>query len=362
MDAGFPMSMMGEDLWAPCPTLSSLGFDPSKASANAGNPAPVLMVQINIIREGLVLCINMQHNVCDIMGQAAVMSWLSKACSGKAFTTEELRIGNMERRGLVSFDEEEMLDPKEALKHQLISLHPTSKNLHTSTPEATTLAPSLPPECSWTYFSFGASSLERLKDLATRELPEGFSGYVSTDDALSAFIFRSVLRARSPRLLGDPCVTFARAVDARRYLHVPADYPGILQNMAYTSYRLSTLIATPLGHIAAAMRQRIDPQSSDLRKRTLALLRISFTATLQSDIDIMLSSWYKVAAYDWGFGLGLGTAVAVRRPGFVPVESLMYIMPRASDGAVAVAMCLRKGDFSRLIQDQEWNQHVELLG
>ena len=98
-DAGFPMSMMGEEIWAPCPTLASLSFDPSKPSSNAGDPAPVLLVQLSIIKGGLVLCVNMQHNTCDMMGQAAVIGRLSKACRGEEFTKDDLEIGNIERRG-----------------------------------------------------------------------------------------------------------------------------------------------------------------------------------------------------------------------------------------------------------------------
>jgi hypothetical protein len=59
-----------------------------------------LLIQLNFIEEGLVLCINMQHNVCEMMGQAAVMVWLSKACSGQDFTDGELNVGNLERYGV----------------------------------------------------------------------------------------------------------------------------------------------------------------------------------------------------------------------------------------------------------------------
>lgn len=71
--AGFPMLMMGEEILAPCQTVASLGFDPSKPSGNADDLAPVLLVQLNIVRGGIVLCKDMQHNTCDMMGQAAVI-------------------------------------------------------------------------------------------------------------------------------------------------------------------------------------------------------------------------------------------------------------------------------------------------
>jgi hypothetical protein len=58
---------------APCATIASSAFGSSKTSGIGDDPAPVMLVQLGIIRDGLVLCISLQHNVCDMMGQAAVM-------------------------------------------------------------------------------------------------------------------------------------------------------------------------------------------------------------------------------------------------------------------------------------------------
>jgi hypothetical protein len=62
----------------------------------------------------------MQHNVCGMMGQAAVMGWLSKACSGKELTSEELKIVNLEGQEAVSLKKGEIFDPSTDLKNQLI--------------------------------------------------------------------------------------------------------------------------------------------------------------------------------------------------------------------------------------------------
>lgn len=66
-----------------------------------------MMVQLSFIRGGFVLCINMQHNKCDMLGQTAVLYWLSKTCFGKELSEDELRLGNMLRKGLVPRYEEE---------------------------------------------------------------------------------------------------------------------------------------------------------------------------------------------------------------------------------------------------------------
>lgn len=70
---GYPMFVFGEDRWALCPTLAELGFEPTKPSRSTNEPASVMLVQLSFIKGGMVPCINMQHNVCDTLGQAAVM-------------------------------------------------------------------------------------------------------------------------------------------------------------------------------------------------------------------------------------------------------------------------------------------------
>ncbi|KAI4606501.1 hypothetical protein J4E83_010092 [Alternaria metachromatica] len=370
IDAGFPMRMLGEETWAPCPTLAALGFDPRKASGEDDRPAPVMLVQISYIRGGMVLCVNLQHNVCDMMGQAAVIGWLSKACAGEEFTREERKVGNMVRTGVVPLIEDEGWVPGMELQNQLFPPAPTVVK-EEDTAESTVAG--APVKCRWVYFDFSASSLKTLKDLATTTLPQDFTSFISTDDALTAFIFLSVLRARQTRLPPSTPTTLARAVDARRYLNIHPNYPGILQNMAYTRYTLSTLLSTPLGHIAATMRHSVDPAASDIAFRTRSLVtflaqspdnaaKTSPTATLDMSVDVALSSWTKVPAYEWDFGRGLGKAVAVRRPGFVPVEGLVYLMPKGREGSVAVAMCLREEDLGVLKRDGEWERMATYVG
>lgn len=370
-EAQYPMSMLHEDTWAPCPTLSSLAFDPTKPSGSGTEPAPVMLVQLSFIKGGVVLCINMQHNVCDMMGQAAVMAWFSKACRGEEFTAQELEIGNADRRETVpvpngSVDQDHILSD---LEDQLLPTTTTASNNDAPAPPA----PTPPPPCSWSYYKFPPSSQLHLKALATSSLPPS-TPFISTDDALSAFILTSLLRIRRPRLPSPSrTISLARAVDARRYLSVPSNYPGILQNMAYTNFTITELSTMPLSHVAAHLRRKIDPELSDVAQRTRSLLtflsqapenmnKVSFTARQRYDADVALSSWAKVPAYEWDFGMGLGAAVAVRRPGFVPVESLVYVMPRDADGGVVVAMCLREGDVERLRGDGEWGGLVEFVG
>jgi trichothecene 3-O-acetyltransferase len=142
----------------------------------------------------------------------------------------------------------------------------------------------------------------------------------------------------------------------------------MIQNMTYTTYQLQKLITVPLGEIASALRVALDPKTTILPFHTRALATymhgqadkstVSPTSSLDLSVDIMLSSWAKIDAYDLDFNLGLGLPNAVRRPRFVPVQSLVYFMPRARDGEIAVAMCLQEEDMERLKADEEFAKYA----
>ncbi|EXJ83309.1 hypothetical protein A1O1_06928 [Capronia coronata CBS 617.96] len=89
---------------------------------------------------------------------------------------------------------------------------------------------------------------------------------------------------------------------------------------------------------------------------------VSVTATLDLGSDIMLSSWAKEKLHHLDFDLGLGKPDAVRRPAFDPVESLLYLLPRALDGEIAAAICLRDEDMERLKADKQFKEYARYIG
>ncbi|OBT93467.1 hypothetical protein VE01_08649 [Pseudogymnoascus verrucosus] len=224
-----------------------------------------------------------------------------------------------------------------------------------------------PPRCVWASFVLSPASLAALKSIALETRSPG-SSYVSTDDALSAFVWQSIMRARLARLPPTTEATFARAVDVRRYVDVPATYTGIVQNMTYTTYQLRKLVALPLGEIASALRVALDLKTTILPFHTRALATylhsqadksmVSPASSIDLSVDVMLSSWAKTDCYSLNFNLGLGFPEAVRRPRFAPLQSFVYFMPRACDGEIAVAMCLREEDMEQLRVDEEFVKYA----
>lgn len=372
-EANFPFVMLDESIFAPCSTL------PEVFAGAASDSAPVLLVQANFITGGLVITFNGQHNTMDAAGQAHIIRLLSKACSTEHFTNEELSVANELRHDKVPLLDESYT-PGPELAHQLVPpplLNPTPEGPSSSGP-----LPSLPAsKHTWSYFTFSSAALAALKSISLTSLPpNSASSFVSTDDALTAFIWQSITRVRLPRLQSSSTIDMTpnsikltRAVDVRRYLGISPSYPGLMQNMTYHSYLLSQLVSAPLGVIAANLRSAVDPNTSTLVHDTRALAtvlsrsndksRISFTASIDLEKDIMLSSWSKFDfLWELEFGLGLGKPEAVRRPQFTPVESLIYSMPKARDRGVAVGMCLRDEDLEKLKGHEEFAKYAEYVG
>lgn len=145
-----------------------------------------------------------------------------------------------------------------------------------------------------------------------------------------------------------------------------------MQNMTYHTYTLEHLVEEPLGAVASRLRYAIDPTTSNLAYNTHALATvlerrpdgtsISLTVGVDPSTGLMLSSWAGVDCYDLDFNLELGKPEAVRRPRFEPVESLIYLMPKALDGGIAVGLCLRDGDMERLRADEQFGMYARFVG
>ena len=361
--ANFPSSMLDESIVAPCTTLPR-----SSSTESESEPAPVLILQATFIAGGLLLAIVGSHNAMDMVGQGQIMHLLSKACRDEPFTSEELSSGNLPRRNLIPLLDHSYRPGPELARQILKPDPPPPTTKGTNAHQARLPA----PKYTRATFTFPATSLAALKTLAYKTIIPPAT-YVSTDDALSALIWQSITRARLPHL--NPTATnttFARAVDVRKHLGIPQTYPGLMQNMTFHTSTLQQLVEEPLGGIASQLRVAVDPATSNLAHNTRALATlfnrapdksvVSLTGRTDLSVDLMLSSWAKVDCYNLDFNLGLGIPEAVRRPQFEPVESLIYLMPRAADGEIAVAVCLRDDDMERLRADERFTTYARYLG
>ncbi|KAK0759359.1 hypothetical protein N5P37_007547 [Trichoderma harzianum] len=349
-ETNFPMRMLNESVIAPRNT-----FPAANAVSVREYGSPVFLVQANFIVGGLVLTFLGQHQTMDIVGQGQIMHLLSKACHGESFTENELSSGNLQRQNLIPVLDNYERGPELARHLAATATGPTRNGLDKHETK--------PTQIMWASFTFHPTSLAALKATAVKTLPSG-SSYVSTDDALSAFIWQSIMRARADRLPPNRETTFARAIDVRSFVDVPATYTGIVQNMTYATYTIQELVVLPLGEIASTLRAALEPNTTILPFHTRALAtylhsqadksHVSPASSLDFSVDVIVSSWAKTNSYDLDFNLGLGKPEAVRRPWFTPLQSFVYLMPRKADGEIAVAVCLEEENMKRLKADKEF--------
>ncbi|KAH6636384.1 hypothetical protein F5144DRAFT_486156 [Chaetomium tenue] len=290
---------------------------------------------------------------------------LDRVCRGEEIPEAEVELANRERDGVIPELGDDEEESRERLGRQTVKMPPAVDMNATQHGEEVEQVPVSP--AVWASFSFSGQSLAALKAAA---LETATSNKISTDDTLTAFVFQSITRARYHRLRNDPSATctLGRAVDARRYLKVPATYPGLLNNMVYHSHSLQETISTPLGVLASELRHEVDPATSriGLYTRALAALlhrtpakgSISMGADTNPSRDIMISSWAGAGGdcYEMDFGMGLGVPAAVRRPVFVPVEGLGYLLPKHPSGEIGLVICLREEDMELLKGDEEWRR------
>lgn len=357
--SNFPFSMLDGSLLAPCKTLES-----------SSEGLLVFLVQANFIRGGgLLLTLNGQHGAMDMAGFAQVMYLFSKACRDDGFTEDELSIGNMDRRNLIPLLDDEANDISNNHNGPLAGDEKPRK-MQLTEPKASST------NCKWAYFNFSNTSLAILKSQATTTLPTGTSEFTSTDDALSAFIWRSISRIRLQRFTplnqstSNPETTLSRNVDVRRHLGIPASYPGLVTDTTVHTFPLEEVANQSLGFLSNELRSALDPAALSRHTREIAT-RMSrekkseitkSAAKAYPEFEIRLSSWAKEKCYSLDFGFGL--PVAVRRPRFTEGsrDGLVYFLPKSLGGDIVVGICLTCEGMERLRNDEDFVKVGTFLG
>jgi hypothetical protein len=344
-----PCSMLKEEFFAPITVLPSGDEDRS----------PVLQLQLSIITGGVVLSVMANHQAMDGTAQDQICYLLDKACNGISFTEEEIRIGNLEREGIVDIFNDDWQPP---LKSMYRANPSTARE---TTPKKTT--PDDKVEHHWISVLFSPSSLSKLKTTISHDLQ---SGFISTDDALTALIWQSIAKARLARYPPSTTSTIGRSVNPRKYLGIPATYPGYISNNAYSTYTLHDLANSSLSSIAAELRSKVHniPGIRDTTKEFATLLHratnkneVNINATLDLDVDVIFSSWANMRGYEFDFGLGLGKPTYFRRMDHLGVPSLGFLLPKRPDGENVLSICLRDDDIAILRSDPVFTTYGRFL-
>lgn len=357
--SGAPMSMLDEE------TLARRKGGPDQYDESK-QPAPVLEIQANVLQGGLILNFQGNHNIMDMNGMGQIIQLVAKALREEPFTEYEIAQGNQDRRNIVK-----LLDPGQL--PDMSRYIPKPKVNNPDPPVALTTM----NKVRWVYFTFSAQNLAELKATAstpTSESPHATTvPWITTDDALSAWICQHIFTARLKRLPKAPKATICRAINARRFLQppIPKEYTGHAVTCAYTEVFLDDPAATSdLRRLAHMMRSDVLATNSHAIQSFATKLDslddkggLSFGAQLDlSKFDITVSSWSGLGVGSVEFGKTLGFPAFAKRPRLFPIESIIYLMPKTPAGDIDMACCLQESDIISLQNDAQFTKFGRYIG
>ena len=318
---------------------------------------PVLVVQANFCRGGLLLTFAGMHIVMDGNGLGQLIRMFASGCRGEPILEEDIRAAHLNRETYIP----SLKESETPMKHLDLRIDPN---------ENTSEGPKEITPMLWTYFRLPASNLSQLKLEASKDCPPG--SWITTNDAISALIWKAITKARSPHLNTSETCTLLRAINMRRVLKPPVP-DNFLGNTVWCSF-IHLPIKDLIDRISLSAISRLVRKETleidDFYIRSLAqLLRdepdkrtIGFD-TKRPERDFVVSSWADLPVYpEEGFGSQLGMPEFVRRPNMTPMEGLAYLMPKDPEGNIDLAIALRESDLEGLKNEEEWMSYAEYIG
>ncbi|KAE8152514.1 transferase family-domain-containing protein [Aspergillus avenaceus] len=315
-----------------------------KPEAHPNSSPTVAAYKANFIRGGLVFNMHHHHYANDVMGWAGLAHQLAENCYAVANQTafplwEPACIGFPRLM-------------KEVAKSEEVD-GPTSPERHPDHGAGVSLLFHLPKS--------KAAELKRLT------MPN--EGWISTYDAFSVFIWRTLTRINTPVFKPDMSahLFWAEAVDMRRRIHDPKPPARIQGNVMFAALSDTAPVARPtvaeiisewpLSKLASYVRQMTD----SLRDKTAVNIRVDSyppMSVLQTDHRDA-----NITAANFGFA----TPTTYRHLFDCITQGVVIIYPPrttfpGSDEGCEFAIFYEKALAKNLIDDPEWNEYFEYRG
>ncbi|KAF7175196.1 hypothetical protein CNMCM7691_006600 [Aspergillus felis] len=216
-------------------------------------------------------------------------------------------------------------------------------------------------------FYFSKDSLKALKAEASpaNATESHDQQWVSTNDALSALLWRTVMAAQIPleTLEGDPTSVFNIAIDGRLRTN-PKVHPktlGCFMEYIAVSAPVRKILSTlKIADLAAMIRKAMLNANEEWTDDTIALEeqledvdRLVATAFLDvPGFNCLQSSWVNFDLYGLEWGPVLGDRIkAVRTPHVGVVNGLQVVLPRLPDGGMEVLVGVEGNCLDKLLKD-----------
>lgn len=351
--ASFPVRMIPSET-----VLTELKSAPLNYIQDANAVLPVLQVSVLFITGGVLLAFSLQHTCGDATGFGLIIEHFATL----------LRRESLSEPLIAGANSEDLLTAPRLKEGQQSLLDQTQAPADSLSQSRHFFASPDKPK-TWFCVRFSAESLARLKNAATLDHAQA---WISTNDALTAFIWQRVTTARRPRISQGTGMTCCNRISSARKLFSPPLREGLLGCLirpVFCPLPAAQVLVSPLAELAAILRRtsrKLDDHA--LRSITSAMERHPGTVPNWSppsdcDVTLQISSvqWSHLRAHELSFG-PLGRPQFARRIGSTPLAGSMYPLPKSRNGDIEVQMCLWEEDLAILRQDESWNEHAKFIG
>lgn len=332
-----------------------------KPEAHPDASPAVAAFKINFVRGGLVFNMHHHHYSNDVMGWAGYTRQLAENCYA-AFHKTAFPAWDPKNQDLSLFTKTE---PPEDQKVD----GPPAPDRHPGHIQGVSLLFHLPK-----------SKAAELKKLAT---PTDGS-WISTYDAFSAFIWRTITRVRAPIFNPEPSskLFWAEAIDMRRRCHNPKVSSRVRGNVMFAAVSTTAPVEQPtvaevisewpLPKVARYVRQMTDSVTQESLDKTLDMVA---TVRDKTSLNIRIDSLppmsvlqtdhrdASMASADFGFS----KPITYRHLTDRITEGVIIIYPPRndepeSDEGPEMSFFYEKRLAQTLIEDPEWNRYFEFRG
>ncbi|KAK2730289.1 enoyl- hydratase isomerase family [Colletotrichum kahawae] len=358
----FPVSSFSAEVFTRCPIWPA-----------PGQRIPITIVQANFIRGGLILNWNLFHLVGD--GQA-FYNWI------RVWAEETRRAQNLEIVNPVRYsdriytDRQIAQDSPQTLpkgKAGRLEDHPEYTIV---TDPATQLAKIATTDGHvGQIFYLSKDSLERLKQDAQPKTNDG--SFVSTNDALSALIWRSIMAAQFDvaQLDGSENSVYNIAIDGRGRSQ-PSIHPeamGSFLGFIQAELPIKRILETDnIAALSLLIRKAIIAMDKDFSGSFIN--DVVQLVNNQNDLGALIptsfldvpgqncaqTSWEKFKMYDldWGHALG-GKIAAIRSPSCGILNGMQIMYPQHPDGGREMLVGIYEDCLEKLCNDPIWARYAE---
>jgi len=354
--ADFPAIKLPYDLLVPVPE-----------DITNERPFAACKVQLSAINGGTIITWAMSHSVADGSGTNELMRILSEETRlsqepNEARTTPVTTDLGLDRNFLrnITSDIPFNIEQHPAYRWEETSPPNTSQSGPSPTHPFEATSPEIP-----VFLRISPKGLAQLKADATTpgESP------ISTHDALSALIWRSVLmvrRRRSATAQALPTSTIGSIflpMDARHHMNLQQSYIGNAVYQLTAALDLGTLLSpSGLQHAALALRKAIKAVTPSLVANIMAKTRErwigwQFVATASSTGVAMGTDWTSGVVYDDDWGKAFGPVVRYRYPSGQPFNC---VLPKLPDGTAEVIVCVMPSEVELLKSTYCFGKYLEM--